>query len=44
MRYVYKVMHFMLIALDFIASFFALPWEYSERHMKRMKERIDGKK
>ena len=44
MKYVYKITHLMLITFDFIASFFALPWEYSEKHMKRMKEKIDGKK
>jgi len=40
----YRVVHGFLIVLDMIATVTSLPWMYTDKHKRKMKERIDGKK
>lgn len=45
----HMIAHALLSLLDIIVTALTtigipIPWEYSERHQRRMKERINGKK
>lgn len=50
MKIMHKAVHALLHLLDLIAAALrsftgmVIPWEYSDRHQRRMKERINGKK